>query len=199
MPKHTQCPPSHYLNLVELLSTCSVLTTELRLFTLSILSESHNDHIRWVWPSCPYYRWGNWSSEQLYVQCHTISKQQSFNSNPGLTDPRVCVLCCFPAYDHMYRYTRKVDQGQNQGTWGIRKTSWKSGLDHMWRRRADRKHIASSLNLLTDAKEKIQQKLKCSSQTIQSLLLSVWSTSQEHKHPLGACEKCQISGPSQTC
>ena len=47
---------------------------------------------------------------------NTLSKQKSFNLNPSLTDPRVCVHCCFIAYNHGYSYTRKVDQGQNQGT-----------------------------------------------------------------------------------
>ncbi|CAI9154863.1 unnamed protein product [Rangifer tarandus platyrhynchus] len=31
---------------------------------------------------------------------NTISKQKSFNLKPSLTDPRVCVHCCFTAYDH---------------------------------------------------------------------------------------------------
>ena len=72
----------------------------------------------------------------------TISKQQSFNLNPSLTDPRVRVHCRFTAYDHGYSYTRKVDQGQNQGTWGIGKMcgSPGPGLDHTWQRGADRKH-----------------------------------------------------------
>ena len=96
--------------------------------------ESHLGPIQWVLSSCLYHRRGNWSLEQLYVQRQHL--------NPSLMDPRVCVHCRFTAYDHEYIDTRKVDQGQNQGTWGIRKTygSPAPGLDHMWQKGADRKH-----------------------------------------------------------
>lgn len=173
------------------LSTCSELTAELRLFTSNVLSltlalfggfynhASITEEETEVWSSC-------------MSSVNTISKQKSFNLNPSLTDPRVCVHCCFLAYDHGYSYTRKVDLGQKQGTWGIRKIcrSPGPGLDHTWQRGAERTHFFFSEPAYGRKGENQNAKeLKCLHQTI--LATQCMVPNQQHKHLRAAGETCK--------